>query len=99
MKKKKIRVKLEHFQQLLPVEGGYEIEHRQATGRVAIPEYAGWVWSLESGPSWNWNQENHFKDDSCVVCATGPSCTQHVTVWARSQTIMVVHDYHPTLPC
>ena len=99
MSKKSLKVKLEHFRQVLPTESGYTVENLQAKGRIAIPEHAGWLWSLAEGPHWSWSQDNHYTDEACTACSNGRTCTQHVTVWSRSRTILVVHDYRPKLLC
>lgn len=97
--KKRARVEVEHFDQIIP-EGEAFMHHQgMARGKIAIPDYAQLLWNTTSGPYWTWNQENHYQDEDCIVCKLKKLCTQNVTVWSRSRTVLVVHDYHPALPC
>lgn len=99
MKHRKTKVEVSHFDQIIPEDGGFTHYQGVARGKIVIPEYAQMLWNITTGPYWSWNQENHHQDDDCSVCKANKLCTQNVTVWSRSRTVLVVHDYRPAKPC
>jgi len=98
-RRRKHKVEVDTFNQIIPAESGYLSTTNDAMGKITIPDHAQLLWNLSSGPFWSWNQETHFREDSCPVCKASKHCTQNVTVWSRSRTVLVVHDYKPVNPC
>ncbi len=90
-----MKVTVSVLSQVILVDGKHVCEEVAASGKITVPKHAQCVWNITTGPSWTWNEEQHLRDDGCQECKAGLPCTQNVTVWPRSETVLVVHNYHP----
>lgn len=92
-----MKINVSVLSQLLFANGEHVCEEVAASGKITIPQHALCTWNVTTGPFWSWNEEQHLKDDGCAACREGLPCTQNVTVWPRSETVLVVHNYKPAI--